>query len=480
MIEFEGQCVDGASAPDVVAAARARMDGGWQPYEDEVLPLLVAAAFKADLDPYESWQSQRPIEIWHQAYGTWSMPLDGADFRAAPLSGANLRELKFGSVDLSGADLSDADLRYATFIGCRLEGASLRGAQTAGLRLMGCDVQGANFSALDVSTFSLHDLELSGARFDDARALPAWIALALNSEGQYAKAALLMSLKQLAPGEVDGADLTGLRLKRASLSGIPLAGAVLEGAMLYRSKLDGADLRKARLKGARLRATDLRGADLSGADLRGLDLQGGDLRGANLTDARIDGMNFSDVALPGVIGLPDWAQAGLRADGRYTRSTLAQAMQNGSVHDLRWANLQKAHIPKAQLVGADLSGADFTLAYMPESDLSGAKLSGVSLWKVQLEGACLRGADLTGVRINHAVLKGADLEGARPWMAQSSFGAKYDGARCPAPDLLLMAESERRALSRWLTHHRNARVWAETAWGIARVEEMSALHRADR
>ena len=114
---------------------------------------------------------------------------------------------------------------------------------------------------------------------------------------------------------LNGADLKGARLHKASLQRVWLQGARLDvahlqGAELYGAQLQEASLWKAHLQGAhfygaQLQEADLRGAHLQGAGLRNVQLQGADLReaqfqGATLWKAQFQGADLRGAQFQGV------------------------------------------------------------------------------------------------------------------------------------------------------------------------------------
>lgn len=85
--------------------------------------------------------------------------------------------------------------------------------------------------------------------------------------------------------------------------------------------------------------------------------------------------------------------------------------------DLREANLAGAKLGGANLSQADLRGAQLVGADFQGSDLSGADLrgldfGGISLRGANLSNARLNGANLRGVNLTDTKLEGADLSGA--------------------------------------------------------------------
>lgn len=183
------------------------------------------------------------------------------------LSGAELRQVDLGGINLMGADLS----------ACDLGGANLMGAD-----LSVCDLGGANLSGAYLSEANFFEADLSEAFLSEAYLFEA----------------------NLSRVNLNGADLQWVYLGQADLSGAYLIGVNLREA----------DLRGAYLIGSNLSDADLSKANLIGADLQGADLRRANLAGANLIGARMLRTNFEDANLTdcSIYGISSW---GLNLDG---------------------------------------------------------------------------------------------------------------------------------------------------------------------
>jgi uncharacterized protein YjbI with pentapeptide repeats len=93
---------------------------------------------------------------------------------------------------------------------------------------------------------------------------------------------------------LEGADLSGVDLRRANLTDADLHGINLTEADLSGSDLRGANLRGANLRAAYLRATDIMGANLSAANLREANLRAAYLRTADLSLADLTGADLRE------------------------------------------------------------------------------------------------------------------------------------------------------------------------------------------
>lgn len=110
------------------------------------------------------------------------------------------------------------------------------------------------------------------------------------------------------PADLGGADLNGIRLRKANLIGANLSGAKLCEASLKWADLTAAKLQHVDLRGADLSMAQLSLANFSGADLRDTSLDGADftsaiLQNANFSNADVRGATLADVDLTQTIGL---------------------------------------------------------------------------------------------------------------------------------------------------------------------------------
>ncbi len=199
---------------------------------------------------------------------------------------------------------------------------------------------------------------------------------------------------------VEGARLTGARLRYAQAYGIFLPNAHLlhsdfEGAFLSQADLRDADLGQSNLRYAVMDQARMRGVNLDRSNLIGADLQRADLRGANLSHSKLEGALLADARLDGA------SLYGSRLeDATLNRANLEKA-------DMREALLGRAHMDHA-----DLQGAYLWSAVLAGADLGGAQFGGAILIDANLQGANLGGAQLGTSVLNNTVLSGTSLEGA--------------------------------------------------------------------
>lgn len=129
--------------------------------------------------------------------------------------------------------------------------------------------------------------------------------------------------------------------------------------------------------------------------------------------------------------LPVDVQAILTVVGRRSQrfETAEHHRINLSRTDLRMADLQRAQLGNALLLGTHLEGADLGNAVLEKADLRGAYLSETDLVQANLAGADLRESHLEGAYLVEARLTGADLAAAR------LDGAYLGGAHLENADL---------------------------------------------
>ena len=129
---------------------------------------------------------------------------------------------------------------------------------------------------------------------------------------------------------------------------------------------------------------------------KGLDLKGRDLRFGNLMKSVLFKADLKEASLQGV-------------------NCWHAKMQD--------ANLWKAKLTGSKLIGAHLQNANLSEAELQGADLKEARLQGTNLFKASLQGASLEKAHLQGAKLWRARLQGANLEqaklqGANLWQAK--------------------------------------------------------------
>jgi uncharacterized protein YjbI with pentapeptide repeats len=166
-------------------------------------------------------------------------------------------------------------------------------------------------------------------------------------------------------------------------------------------------------------------------------LKGADLSKADLRWASLVGVNLCSANLRGAI----LTQADM---GNIDKVKLiggelesASLQPTNLIHaNLEGADLYNANLEGAWLQSADLSSAILTEARLKDADLSAAKLIGADLRSAHLIGARLRCADLSGADLSYADLREADLEYAK-WDAKTLWPdlSSFLGAKNVPPQL---------------------------------------------
>jgi uncharacterized protein YjbI with pentapeptide repeats len=129
--------------------------------------------------------------------------------------------------------------------------------------------------------------------------------------------------------DLDGANLSVVRLDGAILRGVSLRNASLEGASLV-----DADLSRADLRGTSLRDAFLNGANLTGAALAGADIAGAELSRTLLADvdlSRVRGLDQVQHAGPSEIGMSTLVASDFNFDPAFLRRA---GVSRGLIEDL--------------------------------------------------------------------------------------------------------------------------------------------------
>jgi uncharacterized protein YjbI with pentapeptide repeats len=239
---------------------------------------------------------------------------------------------------------------------------------------------------------------------------------------------------------VTDADLVRDQDTAAGETTISLRGRDLRFAVLDRSDLHGADM-----TGASLQRASLVGADLSRVRLQCADIdkmrvtedrelaecasaRGADLSRAKLTGASLVGVDLRNAKLTRANLEGAALIDALLSEADFSEAQLQRANISGG------AQLQRASFLVASLQGADLSGAKLQFA-----DFSSAALQGATLQYASLEGAVLRDADLEGADLQSARLQGADLAGAK-LRAADLRGASIWMTEPPSPQDVMLSD----------------------------------------
>ena len=151
------------------------------------------------------------------------------------------------------------------------------------------------------------------------------------------------------------------------------------------------------------------GINFKGSDLSGRYIPLADLRRANLSEAILIGADLF---------LADLSETNL-AEALLDEASLSGARFIGA--NLSRAALLKSDLRGANLTNANLSEADLVVACLMMANLSGANLSGANLSEAILTGANLSEANLSGTDLSRANLSEANLSGANLNRANLEF-----------------------------------------------------------
>jgi uncharacterized protein YjbI with pentapeptide repeats len=268
-----------------------------------------------------------------------------ANAQGAVLAGANLERSRLSGVVAMKADFSDAILKDAKLVRANLKQANFSGANFAGADLSGADLAGANLRdavlvGAKTYAWNVQNADLAGVLTD----APAGKSLNEFPFDEMLRAHALWCEtqgRQGKPSTFDGADLRGLK----SIHGLNLTALSAKGAVFYGLDMSG---------------VQMQGAHLEGCDLRTCNLRNADLRGARLAGARLNGSDLRDAQLGPLLISPERSLA---------------CNLTGAV--LKTADLSRADLRQALLVGADLSRANFTGALLKGIDVTDAIRIGV-------------------------------------------------------------------------------------------------------
>lgn len=247
----------------------------------------------------------------------------------------------------------------------------------------------------------------------------------------------LVKDKDLSPGErtinLRGRDLTYAILDRTDLQQADLTGADLTYASLVRTDLRYADLQESRLNNAIMVRAKLQGAKLNCRNIDALIIDedrskaqcvsavGANLYKAVLPRANLLGLDLSGADLSSaVMSNVDLSYSIMRgAKMAYVRLEGAN-LSVGVV--MQGVSLEQASLQGANMVGADLQGANLTNASLEGAVLRWSNLNGANLMRADLSGADLIEASLLGANLSNAKLIGADLKGVSVWMTKPPSG----------------------------------------------------------
>lgn len=259
-------------------------------------------------------------------------------------------------------------------------------------------------------------------------------------------------LSKVRSGELEGADLTKVSLKKSDLSGAKLKGAILNRASFKKSNLKGADLSGTNLSKADFTDADLSGADLSGADLSGVYAKGADFSGANLSGVKTFEGNFVNATFKNSdLSGADLSETNIGkclfesvnatklklvdADATdsewlevdFTGADLTNAcLQNCRIENLKAQNLQGKN---SDFSLSSISNADIPNSELPEADFANTLLEQVNFAGSNLEKSLFNVSEHNGVDLTGANIEGASFKSLSGYSEQEIMAFKERGAR---------------------------------------------------
>jgi len=310
--------------------------------------------------------------------------LEGADLAAFNLSGTILTSTNFRGANLEKANLENAMLWYANFENANLESANFRGASCLYSNFLGANLKKANLDYAFIYHTGYKDAidqgKLLRILFEGREAWNRWRLEHPLTPVHFRNANL------------QGADLVGFDLSRATFEYTNLSAANLETA-----NMEEADLRFVNLENANLRLVNLTRAsclhaNFTGADLQETSLENLIVRGPGLSDTS---MQVADDKLLQLLGEGSEVWNQWRMENPAARIAMRSA-------NLQGVNLQ----------GFNFSGADFGEASFRGANLEGCNFAGAYLWYTNFERANLKAANLSRASCRQANFQETNLERA--------------------------------------------------------------------
>jgi uncharacterized protein YjbI with pentapeptide repeats len=349
-----------------------------------------------------------------------------ADLTGAQLAGARLEEASLLTANLTGADLTGADLRRAILIDANLSQATVDGADFAGANLIGADLTGVDIG-------KAHGL-------DSTRTVPTgqvgphireWEKLAAGARWLNTTARIALPDGRFAQLSIHASGTGSHVYTSSGVSGPSFArfgysvnSRTVSAAFvdLPRRWADGSlQLESITVEG---KGVALRGKALTQAAIRawcegcGVPVPSADDHKVLEQKIKAEKQGLHEQMLADLRGGPEGVKR-WNARGKEDREKAGHFRKA----DLAGARLDEVRFGQIDFTGANLAGASlrqatFYRAKFPEASFKGAccqeaTLSGGNFRSADFEGADLRQAKLGRARLGKANLKGADLTGAQ-------------------------------------------------------------------
>lgn len=221
--------------------------------------------------------------------------------------------------------------------------------------------------------------------------------------------------KKRGSGEInlDGIELTDLKLDDVDLSKVSL-----RNAKMTRCSFKQADFISADMRGALLTHNNFTGAKLIAANLTKADLSNSVLSKANMLAAitshtKFENIDFKGHDISGFV-LKNVSLAGCNLEGQQlARIDFSSSNLDGV--NFSGADLSSAILTSTSLVGAKLKQAKLTGVIAKSANMSGVDLTAVDLSKADFTGANLSGSDLRESNLSNVKLSHANITGAKLW-----------------------------------------------------------------
>lgn len=234
-----------------------------------------------------------------------TLSLRGRHLERAVLLDARMRKVDFTAAHLQGALLSGADLREAKF-GCDQGVASFgpesfpRCAQLQGAALRGAQLQGTSFDRAQLQGAQLGRARLDGASLDRAQLQGAELSHA-----------------QLPGAILSGAQLQDADLEFTNLQSASFLAAGLQAATFTRAQLQGAIFDFADMQGASFHYADLRSASFANVFAWRTDLKDANVEGIRVvnpeTGAKVQARRLPALVCPPIQSQCEWSKSSFSA-----------------------------------------------------------------------------------------------------------------------------------------------------------------------
>ena len=253
-------------------------------------------------------------------------------------------------------------------------------------------------------------------------------------------------------GDLEGANLQKVSLKKTDLSKGKFKGADFTKASFKNSKLIGADFSGSNLTKADLSDCDLTGANFENADLSGIYARGAIFDNANLKCAKLKEGNFSNSSFKNVdISGADLAEAILgksvfvsakvsgsnltdvdATDSEWENADLSDSdLTNASFQNCRIENLvaQNVIAPNVDFSLSSITGTKFTDSKLEGADFANTLLENVDFCKCKLANSLFNVSEQKDVNLKEADITDASFKSLSGYSEEEVMAFKERGAK---------------------------------------------------